>query len=103
MAPLYVLRCGGRASASWLCVILLTACASPATPEQLTVVEGTVTSAANGRPLPGVLLAVESFARRFFGPMTFTTTGDSVTGDSVRTNAQGGYRLPFYIGLTQLD
>ena len=91
MLPVYLLRCGVLAATSLLCLTLLTACKNNAAADQLTVAEGTVTSANNGRPLPGVLMVVESFSRGLFGPMTFT-----VTGDSVRTDAQGKYTLHFY-------
>ncbi|WP_283564951.1 hypothetical protein [Hymenobacter sp. H14-R3] len=74
MLPPYVCRCGLLAAAKLLYISILMACEilSPATPEQLMAVAGTVTSATNGRPLPGVLLAVESFARGFSRPITFT-------------------------------
>jgi len=91
MLPVYLLRAGVLAATSLLCLTLLTACENNAPADQLTVVEGTVTNAANGRPLPGMLLAIESFSRGLFGPLRFTATGDSV-----RTDAQGKYSLHFY-------
>lgn len=91
MLPVYVLRCGVLAATSLLCLTLLTACENNAAADQLTVVEGTVTNATSGRPLPGVLMAIESFSRGYFGPMSFTATGDSV-----RTDTQGKYTLHFY-------
>lgn len=89
MPPVYLLRCGALAATSVLCLTLLTACENNAPADQLTVVEGTVTDAAGGRPLPGVLLAIESFSRGL-GHWSFTATGDSV-----RTDAQGKYTLHF--------
>lgn len=91
MLSVYLLRAGVLAATSLLCLTLLTACENNAPADQLTVVEGTVTNAANGRPLPGVLMAVESFSRGLFGPLSFTATGDSA-----RTDAQGKYTLHFY-------
>jgi len=90
MLPVYVLRAGVLAATSLLCFALLTACGNGAPADQLTVVEGTVTSAGNGRPLPGVLLATESYSKGF-NQWRFT-----VTGDSMRTDAQGKYTLRFY-------
>jgi hypothetical protein len=87
----YLLRAGVLTATSLICLALLTACENNAPPDQLTVVEGTVTSASSGRPLPGVLLAIESFSRGFYGPQSFTATGDSV-----RTDARGKYTLHFY-------
>jgi hypothetical protein len=49
-----------------------------------------VTSAANGRPLPGVLMAIESFTKGY------NFWSFNATGDSVRTDAQGKYTLHFY-------
>lgn len=89
--PVYLLRCGVLAATSLLCLTLLTACKNNAPADQLTVVQGTVSSVDTGRPLPGVLMAVESFSRGLFGPLSF-----SATGDSVRTDAQGKYMLHFY-------
>lgn len=91
MPPVYVLRVGVLTATSLLCLTLLTACENNAPADQLTVVEGTVTSATSGRPLPGVLMGIESFSRGFYGPMSFTATGDSV-----RTDALGKYTLHFY-------
>ena len=90
MLPVYVLRCGVLAATSLLCLTLLTACENNAPADQLTVVEGTVTSAGNGRPLPGVLMAIESFSKGF------SFWSFDATGDSVRTDAQGKYTLHFY-------
>jgi hypothetical protein len=90
MLPIYVLRAGVLAATSLLCLTLLTACENNAPADQLTVVEGTVTNATNGRPLPGVLMAIESFSKGF-SFWSFKTTGDSV-----RTDAQGKYTLHFY-------
>jgi hypothetical protein len=91
MLPFYLLRVGMLAVTSLLCLTLLTACENNAPADQLTVVQGTVTSANTGRPLPGVLMGVESFSRGLFGPLSLRPTGDSV-----RTNAQGKYELHFY-------
>ncbi len=90
MLPVYVVRGGVLAATSLLCLTLLTACENNAPADQLTVVEGTVTSADSGRPLPGVLLAIESFSKGFNGALNFTPTGDSL-----RTDAQGKYQLSF--------
>ncbi len=90
MPPVYLLRCGVLAATSLLCLTLLTACENNAAPDQLTVVQGTVTSANNGRPLPGVLMGIESFSKGW-SFWSFTATGDSV-----RTDAQGKYTLHFY-------
>jgi hypothetical protein len=90
MLPVYVLRGGVLAATSLLCFTLLTACENNAPADQLTVVEGTVTSADSGRPLPGALMAVESFSKGFNGALNFTPTGDSM-----RTDAQGKYQLSF--------
>lgn len=90
MLPVYLLRAGVLAATSLLCLTLLTACENTAPADQLTVVQGTVMSADTGRPLPGALLAIESFSRGFYGPVSF-----SATGDSVRTDAQGKYTLHF--------
>ena len=90
MLPVYVLRGGVLAATSLLCLTLLTACENNAPADQLTVVEGTVTNAANGRPLPGVLLGIESFSKGF------SFWSFNATGDSVRTDAQGKYTLHFY-------
>jgi hypothetical protein len=91
MSVNYLLRIGGLAVTSLVCLTLLTACENNAPPDQLTVVQGTVTSADTGRPLPGVLMGVESFSRGLFGSLSFQPTGDST-----RTNAQGKYELHFY-------
>ena len=91
MLPVYVIRCGVLAATSLLCLTLLTACENNAPPDQLTVVQGTVSSADTGRPLPGVLMGLESFSRGLFGPLSFTPIGDTV-----RTDAQGKYLLHFY-------
>lgn len=69
----------------------LVACENSAPADQLTVVQGAVTSAETGRPLPGVLLAIESYARSING----STTDTRLTGDSVRTDARGSYHLGF--------
>ncbi|MGI4866531.1 MAG: hypothetical protein ACRYFZ_21590 [Janthinobacterium lividum] len=90
MPPVYLLRCGVLAATSFLCLTLLTACENNAPADQLTVVQGTVTSADNGRPLPGVLMAVESFSKGY------SFWSFAATGDSVRTDAQGQYTLHFY-------
>jgi hypothetical protein len=90
MLPVYVLRIGVLAATSLLCLTLLTACENNAAADQLTVVEGTVTNATNGRPLPGVLMAIESFSKGF------SLWSFKATGDSVRTDAQGKYTLHFY-------
>jgi hypothetical protein len=90
MLPVCVLRCGVLAATSLLCLTLLTACENNAPADQLTVVEGTVTSAASGRPLPDVLMAIESFSKGY------SFWKFDATGDSVRTDAQGKYTLHFY-------
>jgi hypothetical protein len=72
------------------CLTCLVACENNAPADQLTVVQGTVTSADTGRPLPGVLMAVGSFKRGLFGPHYPVPTGDSA-----RTDAQGKYTLGF--------
>jgi hypothetical protein len=77
-------------SVSLFCLTCLVACQNTAEPDQLTVVQGTVTSADSGRPLGGVLMTIESFVRGFYGATGFTSTGDSV-----RTDAQGKYQLSF--------
>jgi hypothetical protein len=75
---------------SVFCLTCLVACENNAPPDQLTVVQCTVTSADTGRPLPGVLMTVGAFQRGVFGrPYPVPT------GDSVRTNAQGKYELGF--------
>lgn len=75
---------------SGFCLTCLVACENNAPADQLTVVNGIVTSADTGRPLPGVLMTVGSFQRGLFGrPYPVPT------GDSVRTNAQGKYELGF--------
>lgn len=86
----YLLRAGVLAATSLLCLTLLAACENNAPADQLTVVEGTVTDADNGRPLPGVLMVIESFSKGL-SYWSFTATGDSV-----RTDAQGKYTLHFY-------
>jgi len=90
MLPVYLLRAGVLAATSLLCLTLLTACENSAAADQLTVVEGTVTNATNGRPLPGVLMAIESFSKGY------SFWSFDATGDSVRTDAQGKYTLHFY-------
>lgn len=55
---------------------------------QLTVVQGTVTSANTGRPLPGVRLELTALKPY--------TTDYEATGNAVRTDAQGKYTLRFY-------
>lgn len=78
------------AAVSFFSLTCLVACENNAPPDQLTVVQGTVTSADNGRPLAGVLMTIGSFQRGLFGkPFPVAT------GDSVRTNAQGKYELGF--------
>ena len=72
------------------CLTCLVACQNNAPADQLTVVQGTVTSADTGRPLAGVLMTIESFVRGFYG-----ATGFASTGDSVRTDSQGKYQLGF--------
>lgn len=72
-------------------IICLVACQNNAEPDQLTVVQGTVTSADSGRPLAGVLLAVQSYAISFNGH----SKDIALTGDSVRSDAQGHYQLGF--------
>lgn len=75
---------------SFFCLTCLVACENNAPPDQLTVVNGTVTNADTGRPLAGVLMTIGSFQRGLGGrpyPMP--------TGDSVRTSAQGKYELSF--------
>jgi hypothetical protein len=75
---------------SGFCLTCLVACENNAPPDQLTVVQGTVTSADTGRPLPGVLMTVGAFQRGLFGrPYPVPT------GDSVRTDAQGKYVVGF--------
>lgn len=90
MLPVYLRRAGVLAATSLLCLTLLTACENNAPADQFTVVEGTVTSAGNGRPLPGVLMAIESFTKGY------SFWSFDATGDSVRTDAQGKYTLHFY-------
>lgn len=55
---------------------------------QLTVVQGTVTDRNTGQPVPGVLLSVTASVPN-------TMDEYQATGDSVRTDAQGKYRLRF--------
>jgi hypothetical protein len=86
----YLLRAGVLAATSLLCLTLLTACENKAPADQLTVVEGTVSSASSGRPLPGVLMAIQSYHSGAFGPVSY-----QLTSDSVRTDANGRYRLQF--------
>jgi len=75
---------------SGFCLTCLVACENNAPADQLTVVQGTVTSAATGRPVPGVLMSVGKFQRGLIGrPYPVPT------GDSIRTNAQGKYELGF--------
>lgn len=54
---------------------------------QLTVVQGTVTDAYTGRPVPGVLLRITTSVPHSLDYVA--------TNDSVYTNAQGHYRLRF--------
>jgi hypothetical protein len=54
---------------------------------QLTVVQGTVTDACTGRPVPGVLLRITASVPHSLDYLA--------TSDSVYTNAQGRYRLRF--------
>lgn len=70
----------------------LAACDNNVPAGQLTVVQGTVTNAETGQPLPGVLLAVQSYSHSFNGH----STDEQLTGDSARTDAQGKYQLSFY-------
>jgi hypothetical protein len=72
------------------CLTCLVACTNNAPADQLTVVQGTVTSADTGRPLRGVLMTVGAFQRGLFGKPYPVPTGDSV-----RTDAQGKYTLGF--------
>ncbi len=72
------------------CLPCLVACHNDAPADQLTVVQGTVTSADTGRPLPGVLMGIESYQAGAFGPVIYR-----LTGDSVRTDASGRYQLKF--------
>lgn len=75
---------------SVFCLTCLVACENNAPPDQLTVVQGTVTSADTGRPLSGVLMTVGAFRRGLF-----SKPYPVPTGDSVRTNTQGKYELGF--------
>lgn len=75
---------------SVFCLTCLVACENNAPPDQLTVVQGTVTSADTGRPLPGVLMTVGAFRRGLFSKPYAVPTGDSV-----RTDSQGKYVLGF--------
>lgn len=77
-------------SVSFFCLTCLVACQNTAAPDQLTVVQGTVTSADSGRPLGRVLLAIESYRKGFPSYTNF-----ELTGDSTRTDAQGRYQLSF--------
>jgi hypothetical protein len=72
------------------CLTCLVACENNAPADQLTVVQGTVTSADTGRPLPGVLMTIGAFQRGVFGKPYPVPTGDSV-----RTDTQGKYTLGF--------
>ncbi|TDN38513.1 hypothetical protein E4631_17315 [Hymenobacter sp. UV11] len=72
------------------CLTCLVACQNTAPADQLTVVQGTVTSYETGRPLPGVLMSVGAFSRGLF-----SRPYPVPTGDSVRTDAQGKYTLGF--------
>jgi hypothetical protein len=72
------------------CLTCLVACENNAPADQLTVVQGTVTSADTGRPLPGVLMTIGAFQRGLFGKPYPVPTGDSV-----RTDAQGKYTVGF--------
>ena len=71
------------------CLTCLVACKNTAPADQLTVVQGTVTSYETGRPLPRVLLAIASFENGFSGRTS------ELTGDSARTDAQGHYQFSF--------
>lgn len=84
MRPLFL--CLG----SLFSVTCLVACENNAPAGQLTVVQGTVTSADTGRPLRGVLMTVGAFQRGLF-----SRPYPVPTGDSVRTDAQGKYALSF--------
>lgn len=75
---------------SVFCLTCLVACENNAPADQLTVVNGTVTSAVTGRPLSGVLMTIGSFRRGLF-----SKPYPVPTGDSTRTNAQGKYELGF--------
>lgn len=48
-------------AACLFCLTCLVACENNAPADQLTVVQGTVSSADTGRPLPGVLLTAGAF------------------------------------------
>ncbi len=72
------------------CLTCLVACENNAPADQLTVVQGTVSSADTGRPLKGVLMTIGAFQRGLFSrPYPVPTS------DSVRTDAQGKYALSF--------
>jgi hypothetical protein len=73
------------------CLTCLVACENNAPADQLTVVQGTVTSADTGRPLHGVLMAVQPYSKGLTNGPLFR-----FAGDSVRTDVQGKYRLQFY-------
>lgn len=75
---------------SLFCLTCLVACENSAPADQLTVVQGTVTSADTGRPLPGVLMIVGAFQRGLF-----SKPYPVPTGDSARTDGQGKYSLGF--------
>ena len=72
------------------CLTCLVACRNYESADQLTVVQGTVTSYETGRPLPGVLLAMYGYENSFSG-----WVNANLTSDSVRTDAQGHYQLSF--------
>ena len=72
------------------CLTCLVACKNYESANQLTVVQGTVTSYETGRPLPGVLMATVSFENGFSGRI-----GEALSGDSARTDAQGHYQFSF--------
>ena len=91
MLPVYLIRGGVLAATSLFCLTLLTACENNAPPDQLTIVQGTVSSADTSRPLPGVLMGVESYQAGMLGMTSYQPTGDSV-----RTDAHGQYQLKFY-------
>lgn len=74
-----------------LSLVCLVTCQNDAPANQFTVVQGSVSSADTGRPLAGVPLAVLSFSHR----ANEYATDERLTGDLVRTDAQGNYQLSF--------
>jgi len=65
--------------------------AAPPDTGRYTIVRGTVQLAQSGRPLAGVLLAVQTCSFGYLGAMC-----GEFTGDSTRTDRQGHYALRFY-------